>query len=76
MNTKSFKELKFPQKPFTHAGSPCPLVQWSYNSQELNEKRGRKKKKNNKSKMLGRGSSPRILKTAGVDKGSGIEDQK
>lgn len=26
--------------------------------------------------MVGRGSSLRILKTAGVDKGSGIKDQK
>lgn len=43
MNTKSFKELKYTQKPVTHAGSPCPLVQWSYNSQELNEKREEKK---------------------------------
>lgn len=75
MNIKSFKELKFTQKPVTHAGSPCPLVQWSYNSQELNEKR-EKKKKNKESKKVERGSSLRTLKTAGVDEGSGIKDQK
>lgn len=45
MNTKSFKESKFTQKPVKHAGSPCPLVQWSYNSQELNKKWEREKKK-------------------------------
>lgn len=77
MNTKSFKELKITQKPVTHAGSPCPLVQWSYNSQELDEKReGKNLQKLGKQNGFGGGVKSQDSQDRGADEGSGIKDQK
>lgn len=72
MNTKSFKELKFIPKALRTCRQPLPLVQWCHNSQELHDEEKEKNRKQN----AGGGSSLRILKSAGVNEGSGIKDRK